>query len=103
MNLAGKAQHDAIVRSASAWRVTLEGDAATEDERERFADWLLQSPLHAQEFLMAEYVWCLLGEALNGEDGPGTRDDAGSKAVPLRLVETRLSAGAGVRDERRCP
>ena len=98
MNRSGTALRDAAVRAACEWLVTLEDEAATPEERRRFADWLLESSLHVREFMMAEYTWWLLEEALTDAGCPDACNDAGSKVVPIR---TAARARGSLRGEQR--
>ncbi len=98
MKRIGEAQRGAAARSTSEWLVALEDDAGSPDERQRFIAWLLESPLHTHEFLMAGYARCLLRDALNDAGYLGAHDEGGLRTAPLCPAD-QLCTGAASRDE----
>ena len=73
----------AIIETACEWLITLHDTAVTVDDRRRFADWLLESPVHVREYLAAEITWSLIGEVVRSEDFAfdALNDDADHKVV----------------------
>ena len=85
---ASEAAADAIIQSACEWLVTLHDEEVTADDRAGFAEWLVESPVHVREYLIAECTWALIGEALKywEFDLDETLNDDSGKVVPLRPV-----------------
>ena len=58
----------AIIDTACEWLITLHETSVTAEDRQQFADWLLESPVHVREYLAAEITWSLIGEVVRRED-----------------------------------
>ena len=88
---ASEAAADAIIQSACEWLVTLHDEEVTADDRAGFAEWLVESPVHVREYLIAECIWSLIGEVPTHWDidlDETSNDDSGGKLVPSRSVRS---------------
>ena len=57
----------AIIETACDWLITLHEAPVSAEDRRRFADWLLESPVHVREYLAAEVTWSLIGDVVRSE------------------------------------
>ncbi len=86
---ATEATADAVIQSACEWLVRLHDEEVTAEDRAGFAEWLVESPVHVREYLIAECIWALIGEVLKHWEfdlDETLNDDSDGKVVPLRSV-----------------
>ena len=67
-----------IVEQAAAWFVRLREDSISSEDREACSIWLLDSPVHVQEYLAIAQLYGALGEI-----DPDKEIDIGSLIPPL--------------------
>lgn len=75
----------AIVETACEWLITINETPVSAKDRQRFADWLRESPVHVREYLAAEITWSLIGDIVRSEAFTieASNDASGAKVVPL--------------------
>jgi transmembrane sensor len=72
-----------IAEEAADWAVTLDAGELSSDQKQRLADWLLESPRHVEELLIA----ATLLDALEGVDADKSRSvDALISGLPSEVV-----------------
>ena len=78
----------AIIETACEWVITLDESPVSRGDRRRFADWLLESPIHVREYLAAEITWSLIGEVVKRDDFvvDASNDRADRTVVPLKTA-----------------
>lgn len=86
---ATEAANHAIIVVACEWLINLHDDAVMNADKVAFADWLLESPVHVREYLLAETTW----ECLSHIDWSpylsvdGLREDRDKNVVTLSTTE----------------
>lgn len=88
MTRATEVARGAIIESACEWVVTLDESPVSPGDRRRFADWLLESPIHVREYLAAQITWSLIAEVIQREDFvvDASNDAADRTIVPLKTA-----------------
>jgi len=61
MSKATQSVTSAVIDAACEWLIFMHEEMPARKDRARFVDWLLESPVHVKEYLVAEALWSDLG------------------------------------------
>ncbi|MCY4427770.1 MAG: FecR family protein [Halieaceae bacterium] len=92
MNTEMDMSRQAIIDAATAWFVRSRDTGLTPSEREEFAQWLKESPLHVQEYLAIARIW---GDVTEIEGAVATAEQLTAPEIADNVISLSEKTGKG--------